>query len=607
MDTTCADTATCPPSVVEDAGQERAMTDGRAPDAPRGDTIDADAPANPAVDVASSDTTLADRVDSGSVGDASTDRSTTADAATHDADANARDAGSASDASQDGRTAIEGSTGEIDVRADRDVSVGIDASDGRLPDGNGGSPDASGSTDSSAIDATDASDSPDAVDACTQNPCGGCTVLTGAPGTSCGSCGTYVCNSADSVKCNDPGANACGGCAVLAGVPQTACGTCGTYTCNGPDSVACSNDAPLNACGGCGVLAAAPGASCGSCGKYTCNADKASVYCDHPDPLKVTQLAAGYFHTCALLSNGAVRCWGYNGFGQLGDSSTATRLTPTGNVLTGAVAIGGGWSHACAIMSSGGLRCWGYNANGELGDGLGGTGTSDNDRHSPPSNDIAGLSNVTAVSLGLDQSCVISAGNAYCWGANYAGQLGDMGGARNAPGPALLGGVSAVGAGQSVTCAIAGGQVGCWGQHADEFQLAGLAGSIFVMPSRGGYGCAIDTQGALRCFSGTELTSSLLGNVSSVGVGHGHICAVSNGDVRCWGANNWGQLGEPSSMTPSRTGPDGPVIVQGATAVVAGNEHTCALLSSGSVRCWGIVYTSTSIESPPTDVTGFCP
>jgi alpha-tubulin suppressor-like RCC1 family protein len=331
------------------------------------------------------------------------------------------------------------------------------------------------------------------------------------------------------------------------------------------------------------------------------------VYCDHPDPLKVTQLVAGYFHTCALLTNGGIRCWGYNGNGQLGDGSIVSRLTPTGNVLTSVVVIGAGWGHTCAVMSSGGLRCWGYNGSGELGDGLGGSGMPDHDRHVPPTTDIAGLSNITAISLGTDQTCALSAGNAYCWGANYAGQLGDMGPARNMPGGALLGGVSTVGAGQAVTCVMSGGSPGCWGQYADEFQLAALVGSTFIMPPRGGYGCAIDGQGILRCFRGSELIQPLIGSVASVGVGRTHVCAVSGGDVRCWGGNNWGQIGEQSTTTPERTGPDGPVIAQGAAAVVTGNDHSCALLTSGAVRCWGAAYTSTTIETPPSDITGFCP
>jgi alpha-tubulin suppressor-like RCC1 family protein len=84
----------------------------------------------------------------------------------------------------------------------------------------------------------------------------------------------------------------------------------------------------------------------------------------------VTEIAAGYYHTCALLSGGEVRCWGSGGFGQLGDGSATLRLTPVGvSGLGGVTAIAAGGEHTCAMLSGGEVRCWGYNGRGQLGDG----------------------------------------------------------------------------------------------------------------------------------------------------------------------------------------------------------------------------------------------
>jgi alpha-tubulin suppressor-like RCC1 family protein len=67
-------------------------------------------------------------------------------------------------------------------------------------------------------------------------------------------------------------------------------------------------------------------------------------------------------HTCALMANGGLRCWGYNEHGQLGDGTTTNRATPPeADLLTGVKAMGLGYQHTCVVLDTSGVRCWGDN------------------------------------------------------------------------------------------------------------------------------------------------------------------------------------------------------------------------------------------------------
>jgi alpha-tubulin suppressor-like RCC1 family protein len=133
----------------------------------------------------------------------------------------------------------------------------------------------------------------------------------------------------------------------------------------------------------------------------------------------VAAVAPGYEHTCALTTAGNLKCWGNSGSGQLGDGTTTNRTAPVDVVglTSGVAAVAAGYYHSCALTTTGGVKCWGYNGYGELGDG------TTTDRTTPVG--VVGLtSGVAAVAAGRYHTCAVRTGNLKCWG-NNVGQLGD--------------------------------------------------------------------------------------------------------------------------------------------------------------------------------------
>ena len=176
-------------------------------------------------------------------------------------------------------------------------------------------------------------------------------------------------------------------------------------------------------------------------------------------------ITAGRFHTCALTTAGAVRCWGDNLTGQLGDGSTTNQLIPSAVVglHSGVQAITAGAYHTCALTTAGAVRCWGYNRAGQLGDG------STTDRLTSVA--VRGLgSGVRAITTGAEHTCALTtAGSVLCWGDNSNGQLGDSTWTNRSTPVAVTGlssGVQAIAAGGRFTCALttAGGAL-CWGNN----------------------------------------------------------------------------------------------------------------------------------------------
>jgi len=307
-----------------------------------------------------------------------------------------------------------------------------------------------------------------------------------------------------------------------------------------------------------GIDTSIDAANCGECGRAcgggeTCGGG----YCDTE---RAIALAAGGAHTCVVRQSGAVACWGWNLYGQLGDGSVIDRPAPrTVSGVSGATAIGAGMAHSCAV-AGGDVYCWGANGRGELGDGS---------TISRPVAAALGLTGVAEVAVGVAHTCALTAaGDVSCWGANSRGEVGDlMTEDALVPHMVIVGTpVVSVAAGHHHTCAaFETGGVSCWGANGSGQLGSGMIGMGVNMPT--------SVPGILTA---TDVT-----------VGRRHSCArLMDDTVACWGANERGQLGTMGPMTSLM-----PVMVQmltdaGAIFSGAAGSHICATTSFGA-SCWG--------------------
>jgi hypothetical protein len=306
----------------------------------------------------------------------------------------------------------------------------------------------------------------------------------------------------------------------------------------------------------------------------------AAEQASQPGATAAAQLDAGRTHTCALLAGGHVRCWGYGGDGELGygnEASIGATQTPAsvGPVELGAgrtaTTISAGGYHTCAILDDGSVLCWGFGGNGRLG-----YGNTNNvgDTQTPGSVgpvDLGGHT-ATAISAGLAHTCaILDDGSVRCWGFNYDGQLGygntdNVGdGKTNLAGmadktPASVGPVDlgagrtaiAISAGDLHTCAILDdGSVRCWG-YGGNGQL-GYANTKNVGDTH-----TPASTGPVDLGPGRTAIA--------ISAGGAHTCArLDDGHVRCWGYGGNGRLGYCNENNVGDTQPPaaaGPVSLQ---------------------------------------------
>lgn len=297
-----------------------------------------------------------------------------------------------------------------------------------------------------------------------------------------------------------------------------------------------------------------------------------------------TSVTASYNSLCAVLLDSALSCVGTNSYGELGIGSAdenlrASPVTPMG-LESGVREVFAGFAGYCALLTSGALKCWGYNARGQLGAGWLGDGTVDG---AVVPEQVVGLtSGVTDVSRGVETTCAIVGRlrTVKCWGSNEFGQLGigrtgnpDVGlrgyGGFSVPVKVkrLKGPASDIAVSLEATCIIGSkSRTSCWGSNR-RGQLGSPTGKSRVYPTR------------LRLpIEPVELVA-----------GDRFFCARSaTGRVACWGDNAFGQIGTGKRGLRAR-----PTSVRGlggrAIAIAAGGDSVCAGLDTGGVACWGDV------------------
>lgn len=333
-------------------------------------------------------------------------------------------------------------------------------------------------------------------------------------------------------------------------------------------------------------------------------------------PGTVKQISAGGSHTCMVIMDGALYCWGDNTYGQIGDSSTTLRKTPTRVTGISAVeTVSAGTFHTCAATREGEVWCWGQNNYGQLGDG------SSINRLAPTK--VVGLSSlVQEVASGSTNTCALTNESAvFCWGDNAVGQLGDGTTIpRSSPVAALnlSNGVRGIGAGDRFSCALlTAGGVKCWGLNiygqigdgtrtvrstpvtvldlTDAQTLAVGSNFACALSSSRGSVCW-GSDGSYQLGDGSRtgrgsprpvMVRGLVGSVRQLGAGGGHACALlETGSMRCWGWNDYSQLGNgyvQPQLTPA------PIVdlPQTLRSLSVGNEHSCAVTEGGAVLCWG--------------------
>ena len=305
----------------------------------------------------------------------------------------------------------------------------------------------------------------------------------------------------------------------------------------------------------------------------------------------IASIVAGQGHACTRLTNGQARCWGSNHFGQVGDGSTDDRGSPVivtnklgTGPLKGVAKLSAGIAHTCAVLVNGQARCWGRNGTGQLGDG------SDDDRPRPVAvSNVAGtgpLRKVIAIAAGGDHTCALLASHQVrCWGSNNDGELGD-GTQRMRQRPVVVKDPSGARPLTGVTQIDAGYEHTCARLGSGQVRCWG-----FESDGQLGDGGA-DTSSPLPVAVRKATGPGRLSDVRRVDLGEFYSCALlDSGRARCWGDNRSGQLGDGSTDDRSR-----PVTVKDSTGsapladiaeLAAGGESTCGRLENRRARCMG--------------------
>ena len=296
-----------------------------------------------------------------------------------------------------------------------------------------------------------------------------------------------------------------------------------------------------------------------------------------PNQQYVRSVATGWGHTCALHQDGHVDCWGIDFNGDVGCPNPLMLTTPQKctpfSPGKGVVEIAAGGEHSCARLGNGRIKCWGLNAFGEVGNGkLPTPGSVDANAYTPV--DVVGITDAREIAAGVWDACaILSNGALRCWGNNDGCNLG----------------------------------TGDWTGHASPTPVSGIDGSAngsaISVAATSEHTCSLMNDGSVRCFGSNSdgqlgdgttsdscypIAAQLPIAATAIAVGGQFSCALTiAGSIHCWGTNGYGQLGNGSYVASLE-----PALVQLPSAInfktiVSKYYHSCALSTEGSLWCWG--------------------
>ena len=330
----------------------------------------------------------------------------------------------------------------------------------------------------------------------------------------------------------------------------------------------------------------------------------------------VEEVDLGFDHSCALMSDQTVRCWGSSEFGQLGDGSSSTfKITPvTVTGITNAISITSGKNSSCAALETGEVACWGKNNFGQLGNG-----TTEDSAVPVMDRDIE---NAIQVASGESHSCALmETSEVYCWGRNHTAQLGNNSTTLSRTpvqvntSSGTLQDQTGIVAGDNHTCSYNTSEMYCWGGNFEgqlgngntnnqlvATQIEWDGDNLRGLSAGTNHTCAQTNAGNVFCWGnnafgqlGTEseeirtlIPARLFGlhGVKSLSASANSTCISDNAGLsKCWGDNTFGQLGD--GTTEQRDAPIEVATEKISIAVSTGGNHTCALLNNRGIICWG--------------------
>ena len=274
--------------------------------------------------------------------------------------------------------------------------------------------------------------------------------------------------------------------------------------------------------------------------------------------IEFTAVAVDSTSGCGISKQKQVYCWGDDSFGQIGNGQNGggaqPRLATVAQVQFDSIAVGG--MHACALSTTRQAYCWGRDLEGQLGD--------NRFVNSTTPIPVAGNLSFSSISAGIEHTCGIASAKVYCWGQNGSGQLGNGNVGSNADTPVAIASNASfvqVSAGANHTCALTtGGSAVCWGANLYGQTGPTAVGSVQPTPTNVGGG-----------------------SFAQISAGYRHTCAITaEGAAYCWGSDDAEQTGGIGSASPAAV-PGGLAF----KSITAGQRHSCGLATDGETYCWG--------------------